>query len=181
MVTGFTTVGTSTQHTAFTGSKTNVALDTTLGGIKLDGTTLIDSMVTTIDNWPFVDGLGGVSGTGSYAFDTYLDLSTVTTRRFEADIKALSYDTGDTIDNRLDNIDTWDSIDGAVVNDCDVTLYARTTDDNPAGSPTWGEWTPFFVADFTGRAAQFKLDFITGNAQHNIVVTELAVMAKIPT
>jgi hypothetical protein len=180
MITGFTTVGTSTQHTAFTGSKTNVALDATLVGIKLDGTTLIDSMVTTIDNWPYVDSLGGVSATGSYAFETYLDLSTVATRRFEADIKALSFDTGDTIDNRLDNIDTWDSIDGAVINDCDVTLYARTTDDNPAGSPTWGAWTPFFVADFTCRAAQFKLDFITGNAQHNIVVTELAVMAKIP-
>jgi hypothetical protein len=180
MVTGFTTVGTTTQHTAFAGAKTNVALDATLGGIKLDGATLIDSMVTTIDNWPFIDALGGVSATGSYAFDNYLDLSTVATRRFESDITALSFDTGDTIDDRLENIDDWDSIDGAVINDCDVTLYARTTDDNPAGAPTWGAWTPFFVADFTCRAAQFKLDFITGNAQHNIVVTELAVMAKIP-
>ncbi len=180
MITGFTTVGTSTQHTAFSGAKTNVAFDATLGGIKLDGTTLIDSMVTSIDSWPFVDGLGGVSATGSYAFDTYLDLSTVATRRFEADIKALSYDTGDTIDNRLEDIDDWDSIDGDVINDCDVTLYARATDDNPAGTPTWGAWTPFFVADFTCRAAQFKLDFVSGNAQHNIVITELAVMAKIP-
>jgi hypothetical protein len=180
MVTGFTTVGTLTEHTGFTGSKTNTALDLTLNGIKIDGTTLIDSMVTTVDNWPYIDGLGGVQATGSYAFSTYLDLTTSATRRFEADIKALSYDTGDTIDNRLENIDDWNSIDGAVINDCDVTLYARTTDDNPAGSPTWGAWTPFFVADFTCRAAQFKLDFITGNAQHNIVVTELAVMAKIP-
>lgn len=181
MVSGFTTVGTSTQHTTFTGSKTNIALDSTLGGIKLDGTTLIDSMATSIDSWPFIDGLGGVSGTGSYAFDTYLDLLTVATRRFEADIKALSFDTGDTFDNRLENIDDWDAVDGDVINDCDVTLYARTTDDNPAGTPTWGAWTPFFVADFTCRAAQFKLDFVSGNAQHNIVVTELAVMAKIPT
>ena len=180
MVTGFTTVGTLTEHTAFTGAKTNVALDAGLGGIKLDGTTLIDSMVTTVDNWPFIDALGGVSATGSYAFSTYMDLTTSATRRFEADIKALSYDTGDSIDNRLELIDSWNSIDGAVINDCDVTLYARTTNDNPAGSPTWGEWMPFFVADFTCRAAQFKLDFMSGNAQHNIVITELAVLAKIP-
>lgn len=180
MVTGFTTVATSTQHTAFAGVKTNVALDTTLAGIKLDGTTLIDSMVTNIDAWPFVDSLGGVSGTGSYAFDATMDLTTVATRRFEADIKALSYDTGDLIDARLDNIDDWDSFDGAVINDCDVTLYARTTDDNPAGSPTWGAWTPFFVADFTCRALQFKLDMASGNSTHNILVTELAVAAKIP-
>lgn len=180
MVSGFNTVGTSTQHTAFTGAKTNVALDAILGGIKLDGTTLIDSMVTTIDNWPYIDALGGVSATGSYAFDDDLDLTTVATRRFESDITALSFDTSDTIDNRLENIDDWDSFDGAVINDCDVTLYARTTDDDPAGAPTWGAWTPFFVADFTCRAAQFKLDFITGNAQHNIVVTELTVHAKEP-
>jgi hypothetical protein len=180
MVTGFTTVGSLTEHTAFAGSKTNVAYDASFGGIKLDGTTTIDSMVTSVDSWPFLDALGGISATGSYAFTSTLDLTTVATRRLEADIKALSFDSGDTIDNRLDNIDTWNSIDGSVINDCDVTLYARTTDDNPAGSPTWGAWTPFFVADFTARALQFKLDFASGNAQHNIVITELAVHAKIP-
>jgi hypothetical protein len=180
MVTGFSTVGTVTEHTAFAGAKTNVAFDAGYGGIKLDGVTTIDSMVTSIDSWPFIDSLGGISATGSYAFAGTLDLSTVATRRFEADIQALSFDTGDTIDNRLDNIDTWDSIDGAAVNSCDVTLYGRFTDDNPAGSPVWGPWTPFFVADFTARAAQFKLDFVSANAQHNIVVTQLAVAAKIP-
>lgn len=180
MVTGFTTVGTLTEHPAFSGAKTNVAFDSDLDGIKLDGVTLIDSMVTDIDDWPFIDALGGISSTGSYAFASTLDLSTVETRRYEADIAALSFDTGDTIDNRLDDIDDWDSIDGSVVNSCDVTLYGRFTDDDPSGSPTWGPWTPFFVADFTARAAQFKLDFISGNAQHNIVVTELAVAAKEP-
>lgn len=180
MVTGFTTVGSVTEHTAFAGAKTNVAFDSSFSGIKLDGVTLIDDMVTPIDEWPFIDALGGVSGTGSYGFASTLDLSTVATRRFEADIQALSFDTGDTIDNRLDNIDQWDSIDGDVINDCDVTLYARITDDDPAGAPSWGPWMPFFVADFTCRAAQFKLDFVSGNAQHNIVVTELSVAAKEP-
>ncbi len=180
MVTGFNTVATSTQHTAFSGVKTNVALDTDLGGIKLDGSTLIDDMVTNIDDWLFIDGLGGISATGSYAFDATMDLSTVATRRFEAAIKALSYDTGDTIDDRLSPIDEWDSMDGNVVNDCDVTLYARTTDDDPAGSPGWSEWVPFFVADFTARALQFKLDFVSGNQTHNILVEELAVVAKEP-
>jgi hypothetical protein len=180
MVTGFTTVGTLSEHTAFTGSKTNVALDSALGGIKLAGTTLVDSMVTSIDSWPYVDGLGGISATGSYAFSTYLDLTTSATRRFESDISALSFDTGDTVDDRLDNIDSWDSVDGDAINDCDVTLYARITNDDPAGSPVWGEWTPFFVADFTCRAAQFKLDFISGNSTHNIVVSQLTVHAKEP-
>ena len=109
-----------------------------------------------------------------------MDLGSVATRRFEASLKAFSYDTGDTIDDKLDNIDDWGPIDGGTVDDCDVTLYARVTDDDPSGTPVYGEWTPFFVADFTGRALQFKLDFVSGNATHNILVEELAVAAKEP-
>lgn len=179
LVTGFTTVGTLTEHTAFSGAKTNTAVVSS--GLQLDGTTLIDSMVTSIDAWPFIDSLGGVSGTGSYAFTTYLDLSTVATRRFESTVAATQFDTGDLIDSRTDLIDDWIDIDGATIEDCDATLYVRTTDDNPAGSPTWGAWTPFFVGDFTCRAAQFKLDLVSGSATHNIRITSLAVSAKIPT
>lgn len=179
MVTGFTTLATSTQHAAFTGAKTNVALDGTV--IKLDSATLIDAMATSIDDWPYIDAIGGVSGTGSYAFTTYLDMATVATRRFESDITALSYDTGDTIDQRLDAIDSWGLFDGGVIDDCDVLLYAATTNDDPAGAPTWGDWTPFFVADFTCRAAKLKLDFVSGSSTHNIQVSALAVDVKVPT
>jgi predicted phage tail protein len=178
MVSGFTTVATTTQHSAFTGAKTNVAL--VGSSIQLDGTTLIDSMATSVDSWPFVDSLGGVSATGSYAFDTYLDLTTSATRRFEADIRVAQFDTGDLIDSRTDLIDDWDDIDGAVVDDCDVVLYAALTDDNPAGSPTWGPWQPFLVSDFTCRAAKFKLDFISGQATHNISCDLLKVDVKTP-
>lgn len=176
MVTGFTTVATSTQAPGFTGIKTNVA--NVGSAIQLDGTTLIDSMATNIDDWPFIDSLGGISATGSYAFDTYLDMATVKTRRFEADITAQSFDTGDLIDSRTDLIDNWGAFDGDVINDCDVTLYAAPTNDDPAGSPTWGAWTPFFVADFTCRAAKFKLDFVSGQVTHNIKVSELTVHVK---
>lgn len=179
LVTGFTTVGTLTEHTAFSGAKTNTAVVS--GGLQLDGTTLIDSMVTNVDDWPFIDSLGGVSGTGSYAFTTHLDLTTVATRRFESTVAATQFDTGDLIDARTDLIDDWIDVDGSTIEDCDATLYIRTTDDNPAGSPTWGAWTPFFVGDFTCRAAQFKLDLVSGNATHNIRITSLAVTAKVPT
>ena len=180
MVNGFVTVGTITQHPTFAGAKSNVAFDGDLDGIKLDGTTFIDDMVTDIDDWPFLDGLGGVSATGSYAFDDVLDLGTVGTRRFEVAMRALSYDTGDLVDDRTDPVDTWGPIDGAEIDDCNVRPYARMTDDDPTGSPVWGPWAPFHVADFTGRAAQFKLDFISGNATHNIIVSELAVVAREP-
>jgi hypothetical protein len=69
-------------------------------------------------------------------------------------------------------------VDGATVNDCDVTLYASTTNDDPAGSPAYSPWVPFMVADFTCRAAKFKLVFETGSVTNNIDVSVLTVYVK---
>ena len=178
MVTGFTTVASSTQQTAFAGAKTNAAV--VGGALQLDSVSTIDSMATAIDSWSFVDALGGIQASGSYAFSSYMDLTTVATRRFEADIAATSFDSADLIDSKTDPIDDWGPLDGGTINDCDVTLYAAITNDDPAGSPTWSAWMPFFVADFTCRAAKFKLDLASGSATHNISVSTLAVDIKVP-
>lgn len=178
MVSGFTTVATSTQQNAFAGAKTNTAV--VGGALQLDSVSTIDSMATAIDSWSFVDALGGIQASGSYAFSSYMDLTTVATRRFEADIAATSFDSADLIDSKTDPIDDWGPLDGGTINDCDVTLYAAITNDDPAGSPTWSAWMPFFVADFTCRAAKFKLDLASGSATHNISVSTLAVDIKVP-
>lgn len=173
MVTGFTTVATSAQHAAFAGAKTNVVKIDSI--IKLDNTDLFDSD-ELFDSTDFMDG-GYIAASGSYAFDAYLDMGTVKTRRFEADITALSFDTMDQFDN--DELFDNDALfDGDQINDCDVTLYAATTDDDPAGSPIWSAWTPFMVADFTSRAAKFKLDFSSASVNSNISVSTLKVDVK---
>ena len=69
-------------------------------------------------------------------------------------------------------------VSGATVNDCDATIYASITNDNPAGSPVYGPWTPFFVADLTCRAAKFKLDLSSGIPTNNIDVSTLTVHVK---
>ena len=180
LVTGFTTVGTLTENAAYTGAKTNVAL--VGSGIQLDTTTLFDSGSGSFDSaGGFFDSYGGISGTGSYAFSTYLDLTTVTTRRFDSSITVAAFDTGDLFDARLGDFDDGSGLfDGTLVDDTDATLYIATTDDNPAGSPTWRAWAPFFVGDFTCRAAKFKLDMQTATSTHNLSVTALTVSAKVP-
>jgi len=176
-VTGWTTVATTTQETAFTGTKSNTAvLDSAL---RLDSAATISSMTELVSAWPRISALGGISGSGSYEFDAAVDLTTVATRRFEADIAATSFDSGDLISFR-DLVTTWSSVSGATVDDCDATLYIATTDDDPAAAPTWSGWVPFFVADFTCRAAKFKLDLASGSATHNIAISTLAVDIKEP-
>ena len=176
LLSGYSTVGTSTQHPGFTGTKTNTAvLD---GALRLESTATITSMPGLVSAWPKLSALGGISGSGSYAFDTYLDLATVAARRFEATITAQSFDSGDLIGFR-DLVSTWDSVVGTEVNDCDATLWIATTADDPAGSPAWGAWTPFFVGDFTCRAAKFRLDLASGSPTHNIAVSALSVRARV--
>lgn len=179
-VTGWTTVGNTTQGPAFTGAKTNTLATSSI--LELMSATMIDGVLTNIDSWALIDDLGNdnIYSSGSYDFDTYLDLSTVATRRIEADIAAQAFDTGAVVDLRIDLIDDWNDIDGSAVNDTDATLYYAATNDNPAASPTWGAWTPFFVADVTCRALKFRLDLVSGTPTHNIQISTLRVDAKVP-
>lgn len=178
LVTGFTVVATSTQAPTFAGAKTNTAISSTV--LQLDSALQWDSFSGNMDTWYGIDSFGPLYATGSYDFDTYLDLTSVATRRVEADLKVYSSDTGSFIDASTALIDDWSDLDGAVVNDCDATLYFATTDDNPAASPVWGSWTPFFVSDITCRAVKFKLDLVSGNPTHQIAVSTLTVQVKAP-
>ena len=178
LVTGFTTVATSTQHPAFAGAKTNTAVVS--GGLQLDGTLLFDSAAGLFDATSgSFDVQGGLSLTGSYEFDTHTDLATVATRRLEARIKVFSFDTASLFDDRSGLFDDGGTdFDGVSINDCDATLYYSTTDTDPAGAPVWGPWTPFFVADVSCRAVRFRLDFLSANPTRNIACTTLAVDIK---
>jgi hypothetical protein len=178
LVTGFTTVATSIQDPTFSGTKTGTTVISS--ALQLGGALLFDSVAGNFDSAAGVFDTFGQNLTGSYEFATYLDLTTVATRRVEADIKAVSFDLSSVIDDKTALIDTWNDFDGIAVDDCDATLFYSATNDNPAGSPVWGPWTPFFVADVTSRALKFKLDLISGDSAHNISVSTLRIDVKIP-
>ena len=174
-VTGFTTVATSTQSPGFAGVKSGTAVDGAT--LKLDGTTLIDSMATNVDAWGYIDTLGGVATLGSYYFDAAMNFGAVLTRRLNATVQALSIDSGDTVDVR-GLMDDLSAIDGGVVNDCDANLYYRSTQTDPAGAPVWSAWTPFMTADVTCWGLQFRLDLVSASPTHNILISTLTVVAR---
>jgi hypothetical protein len=178
LVTGFTTVATSAQAPTFAGSKTQTITSGVV--LQLDSGALWDDFPGLMDSWPTVDSYGPLYSTGSYNFDNYLDLTSVATRRVEADIKTYSSDAGDLFDTRTALMDDWDDLDGAIINDCDATLYYAATNDDPTASPVWSAWTPFFVADVTCRAIKFKLDLVSGDPTHQIAVSTLTVHVKEP-
>ena len=174
LVTGWTTVNTSTQHTTYTGTKTNcIATDNIL---KLDSVTLFDSL-GLIDDVGYIDSIGGVSPLGIYYFNSTMDLTTTASRRFHAHIKSLVYNAADLIDDRFDFIDAWPDFDGGIINGVTATTYISTSNDDII----YGNWVPFMVADFYCRYAKFKLELTSDFSTHNIDISELEVKAKVPT
>ena len=176
MVTGYTTVATRTEAPTFSGAKTNCVVVS--GALQLDSAAQWDSYPGNLDDWPYIDTLGVLASAGEYLFSSHVDMTTVATRRLESAIAAISIDTGDLMDSRAVSIDDWSDFDGSVVNDTDLTLYVATTDTDPAGSPTWTPWLPFFVADVTCRAMKFKALLTSANSSHQIAVSTLTVKVK---
>ena len=172
ILTGWQTVAASVQHPGFAGQKSGVIQ---VGdAIQLANATMIDDY-GDIDAQPDIDTVGGILSSGEYLFDAPLDMGSVAARRFHAHLRVLGFDAADFIDSRTSDADDWGAIDGAV-DDVNATVYASTSDDGSS----WSAWTPFLVADFAGRHVRLKAVLESGDPQHNILVTELAVAAKIP-
>lgn len=168
-------VATLIEDPSFSGTKTDVAYNSDTDGITLTGADLVDDRTDLIDTWSFLDTLGGIISEGTYLFANSLDLGAVYPSRLTARIRASGFYTGDIWDYRTTDVDEWLDVDGARADSANATLYMRTTNDNPGGTPTWSDWKPFFASQYTARAYQFKIVLTSGNPTHNISINELQV------
>jgi len=171
-------VETSDQDPTFSGTKTNMCVEGSV--LKLSGGTNIDDVTDNIDDWLDFDTAGGVSSTGTYEFDNYIDLGAVFTSRVVASIAFSAVSLGDSIDNREDNIDDWEDFDTFNFSEVGADFYISTTDDDPSGSPTWSDWIKFYVGDYTCRAYKFKIEAYSGSVIHQIEISDLGVTVDMP-
>lgn len=155
---GFNIVETIQEDPGFTGTKTDTEYDATVSGLVISK-----------------DGSGNVLPEGTYNFADDLDLGAVYPCRISAYMEAAGFSPSELIDARIELIDTWLDFDGSRIDDVNATIYMRTTSDNPAGSPTWTEWKPFFVGEYTARAFQFKVVMTSATYDHNIAIQALSV------
>jgi len=163
---GYQLRDTQSEHTAFTGSKTNVvAIDNKL---QLDTSINFDSATGDFDDATgLFDGGGGfVAATGTYDFSDYIDLGAVYNGQADVIVKVeqLSQHTG------------TPAADGI-----DVDLFVSTTEDDPAGSPTYTDYRPFIVGSYTARAFRFRAVLTTDNADETPAITELTAEIKLAT
>lgn len=172
-------VHTETEDPDFPGSKTDVEYVADLGGLVLSGSSDWDD-ITDLDLTNDIDFLGALVATGTYLFENTVDLGAVYPCRLTAaiDVEAINID--DFFDSRTDDMDTWTDVDGETINDVFARLYMRTTQTDTTASPTWTEWTPFFIGEFTARGFQFKLVMDSYNVNHNIIIKALSVTIDMP-
>jgi hypothetical protein len=124
--------------------------------------------------------VGGIAPTGEYEFAAsnivhVLNIYDVNlTRR----LAFTAYLTGGLWDDYTTVIDEWDLVDGSVTDRANVAMYVAATNDDPAGSPTWGEWREFANATVQGRGLKFKVVATTTEPLHNVAIDTVGVTVE---
>lgn len=167
----FANVDSLTEHTAFSGDKTGlVVTDDTL---RLDTSGDIDAE-TDFDAIANIDNLGGVVPEGTYDFSAGIDVGTAQPVRASSAIKAVVINTFDEVDTRAALVDDWLDFDGAVGGEADAWVEVRTTQDDPAGTPTWDAWRRLDASEFSARGFEFRAQLRSTDLAFNIHVSELS-------
>ena len=113
-------------------------------------------------------------------FANSIDLGETYTSRLTANLKSSVSVATDLVDNRTNNIDTWQNFDGESTDAISAELQLRTTSDNPASSPTWTDWSPFLVGDYHARGYEFRVVVTNSDSTFQISITELTVTVDMP-
>jgi hypothetical protein len=170
----FNAVLTQTESPTFSGTKTNVYVDS--GALRLDSTEIFDSAVGNFDSATAFFDAGvttyDLSPTGSYLFASPIDIGGSYTVRVTASLTQ----SVDNIDNLFDSAsgnfdDGASNFDGDSPANCNAHLEIATSADNI----TYTEFRNFVVGDYTARYFKFRLMMRSDDLASTPVVSALSV------
>ena len=141
------------ENPTFSGSKTNVSVDTSANPDEL-----------------IITDLSANNPSGTYRFSDYIDTGSSRTARVTGfstfNRHAPTSGTWDNIPQKWDtwpgNWNQWDS-EQANFADHSVVVYVASTEDDPSGSPTWSSWELANGSEIVGRAFKFKAELTSNN------------------
>jgi len=180
---GLNAVATSTQNPNFTGTKTNMAVVD--NKLQLDTSNDFEDLTGNFDS---ADGLfdaggGNIASSGSYEFDTFIDLGNVFTSRVTRNINVARKTYVNTFDSASGNFDdrtgNFDG-DSQQFDDVNTELLVATTEGDPSGTPTYSSFRKFVVGDYKARAFKFKLQMTSSSNTATHQVSALSVTVDMP-
>ena len=185
---GLNVIETLTEHPSFSGTKTNTTIAEDEDGFYLTLTTDsdFDDLAGLFDDAAgLFDGGGGsgIQDNGTYEFANYVDLGDKYVSRVHADMKVAFLDfvndfdsASGLFDSRLGDFDG----DPAQFDTTTAKVQVATTDDDPAGTPTWSNWQDFIVGDLAARAIKFRAVLATSSETTAPLVRELTATVDMP-
>ena len=182
---GLNLVETSTQSPNFTGNKTNmVVVDGNL--LQLGTANLFDDVAGNFDDAGglFDGGSGNVASSGTYEFDTHIDLGGVFTSRVTANMNVARISFVNSFDDATGNFDDRAGLfdgDPQEFDDTNTELLVATTEGDPtAPDITYTDFRKFFVGDYKARAFKFKLQMTSQKGTATQQVSALSVTVDMP-
>ena len=182
---GLNLVETSTQSPNFTGTKTNmVVVDGNL--LQLGTANLFDDVAGNFDDAGglFDGGAGNVASSGTYEFDTHIDLGGVFTSRVTANMNVARISFVNAFDDASGNFDDREGLfdgDPQEFDDTNTELLVATTEGDPTASDiTYTDFRKFFVGDYKARAFKFKLQMTSQKGTATQQVSALSVTVDMP-
>jgi hypothetical protein len=180
---GLNVVTTSTQSPSFTGSRTNMAVVD--NKLQLGTANNFDDVAGNFDDAGglFDGGAGNVASSGTYEFDTHIDLGAVYTSRVTANMNVARISFVNLFDDASGNFDDRSGLfdgDPQEFDDTNTELLVATTEGDPSGSPTYTDFRKFFVGDYKARAFKFKLQMTSQKGTATQQVSALSVTVDMP-
>lgn len=180
-------VETQVEHPDFSGAKSDTVLvsDEVGNYLTLDTSVLFDSLDGDFDDalGLFDGGGGAVVASGTYDFDGYIDLGE---RYVSRVVTSLSLDFLDYVNDFDSASGLFDAREGLFDGDptafdtTSVRTQVSTTNDDPAGTPTWSAYRDFIVGDINARALRFRAVLESGSPNNAPAIRELSVEVDMP-
>lgn len=165
----------------FSGNTSGLFYFADYDGLILDSGQLIDDLATDgdFDALSVLDAIGGVNPLGEYEFGSSWDMGAVYDVNLRRRFVTRPIVPAALWDDKVQLIDEWPLIDEDNIDTVNAALYVRTTADDPAGTPTWGDWNEFANVISRGRGFQFKVRATSTDPDTNIVIDELGCLMEL--
>jgi len=159
------------EHTAFSGTKTNVAV-TSINSVNHLGLTASGTLGNPSTT---------VQSSGTYDFNNQITFSGKLKAKFDANVIQITdqvaeyIDTGRPNSSTLIDAGTPDPFDGTATQNSDSILQISTSDDNV----TYSAFTSFNTGEYIGRFFKFRVSFTSSDNQARQLITQLSITASL--
>jgi hypothetical protein len=165
----------------FSGNTEGLFYSAEYDGLIIDSGQLIDDMALDgdFDALLALDAVGGVNPLGEYEFGSSWDMGAVYDVNLRRRFVTRPLVPASLWDDKVQLIDEWPLIDEDNIDTVNAALYVRTTTDDPAGTPVYGDWNEFANVISRGRGFQFKVRATSSDPDTNIVIDELGCLMEL--